>query len=240
MTKRFCSFHGFSWNRSLRTTSWDCWFILCSYRKKVFSLGEWSCRRRKNTGKAGSEASPPFFSPAQHLNFSFSQVSPLARKTSEAPELTGSSSGVTLVWRNTSGSTLEFKAILLVMAHFHTWFHLLCRSGQARQRPDYWADARWGGAILRLGTSAWNSESKYVWCGFLSTGKFQMQVLPQCGHAVHEDAPEKVRECVCIDRHKETLERSWNVPNFIGWLRGCFFVMPDQSAIFSVARLQML
>ncbi|KAJ0061800.1 hypothetical protein NL108_012458, partial [Boleophthalmus pectinirostris] len=24
-----------------------------------------------------------------------------------------------------------------------------------------------------------------------STGKFQMQVLPQCGHAVHEDAPEK-------------------------------------------------
>ncbi len=23
-------------------------------------------------------------------------------------------------------------------------------------------------------------------------GKFQMQVLPQCGHAVHEDAPEKV------------------------------------------------
>jgi len=25
------------------------------------------------------------------------------------------------------------------------------------------------------------------------TGKFQMQVLPQCGHAVHEDAPEKVR-----------------------------------------------
>lgn len=24
------------------------------------------------------------------------------------------------------------------------------------------------------------------------TGKFQMQVLPQCGHAVHEDAPEKV------------------------------------------------
>lgn len=27
----------------------------------------------------------------------------------------------------------------------------------------------------------------------LLTGKFQMQVLPQCGHAVHEDAPEKVR-----------------------------------------------
>lgn len=27
---------------------------------------------------------------------------------------------------------------------------------------------------------------------YLTTGKFQMQVLPQCGHAVHEDAPEKV------------------------------------------------
>lgn len=25
-------------------------------------------------------------------------------------------------------------------------------------------------------------------------GKFQMQVLPQCGHAVHEDVPEKVAE----------------------------------------------
>lgn len=24
------------------------------------------------------------------------------------------------------------------------------------------------------------------------TGKFQMQVLPQCGHAVHEDVPDKV------------------------------------------------
>lgn len=24
------------------------------------------------------------------------------------------------------------------------------------------------------------------------TGKFQMQVLPQCGHAVHEDSPDKV------------------------------------------------
>lgn len=29
--------------------------------------------------------------------------------------------------------------------------------------------------------------------GFVSSaGKFQMQVLPQCGHAVHEDAPDKV------------------------------------------------
>ncbi|CAN8032604.1 unnamed protein product [Ixodes persulcatus] len=27
-------------------------------------------------------------------------------------------------------------------------------------------------------------------------GKFQMQVLPQCGHAVHEDVPDKVAEAV--------------------------------------------
>ena len=27
-------------------------------------------------------------------------------------------------------------------------------------------------------------------------GKFQMQVLPQSGHAVHEDAPDKVAESV--------------------------------------------
>ena len=25
-------------------------------------------------------------------------------------------------------------------------------------------------------------------------GKFQMQVLPRCGHCVHEDAPDKVSE----------------------------------------------
>ncbi len=27
---------------------------------------------------------------------------------------------------------------------------------------------------------------------FFPAGKFQMQVLPQCGHAVHEDSPDKV------------------------------------------------
>ena len=27
---------------------------------------------------------------------------------------------------------------------------------------------------------------------FAFVGKFQMQVLPQCGHAVHEDVPDKV------------------------------------------------
>ncbi|KAI1893562.1 hypothetical protein AGOR_G00125000 [Albula goreensis] len=37
-------------------------------------------------------------------------------------------------------------------------------------------------------------------------GKFQMQVLPQCGHAVHEDAPEKVAEAIAtfMVRHKFT------------------------------------
>uniref|UniRef100_A0A2K6PDQ3 Protein phosphatase methylesterase 1 n=1 Tax=Rhinopithecus roxellana TaxID=61622 RepID=A0A2K6PDQ3_RHIRO len=35
-------------------------------------------------------------------------------------------------------------------------------------------------------------------------GKFQMQVLPQCGHAVHEDAPDKVAEAVAtfLIRHR--------------------------------------
>lgn len=28
---------------------------------------------------------------------------------------------------------------------------------------------------------------------FVSAGKFQMQVLPQCGHTVHEDVPDKVK-----------------------------------------------
>ncbi|KAI3373113.1 hypothetical protein L3Q82_006443 [Scortum barcoo] len=39
-----------------------------------------------------------------------------------------------------------------------------------------------------------------------STGKFQMQVLPQCGHAVHEDAPEKVADALAtfMVRHKFT------------------------------------
>ncbi|XP_064414094.1 protein phosphatase methylesterase 1 isoform X2 [Latimeria chalumnae] len=37
-------------------------------------------------------------------------------------------------------------------------------------------------------------------------GKFQMQVLPQCGHAVHEDAPDKVAEAVAtfMVRHRFT------------------------------------
>ncbi|XP_059382388.1 protein phosphatase methylesterase 1-like [Carassius carassius] len=37
-------------------------------------------------------------------------------------------------------------------------------------------------------------------------GKFQMQVLPECGHAVHEDAPEKVADALAtfMVRHKFT------------------------------------
>lgn len=37
-------------------------------------------------------------------------------------------------------------------------------------------------------------------------GKFQMQVLPQCGHAVHEDAPEKVADALAtfMVRHRFT------------------------------------
>lgn len=37
-------------------------------------------------------------------------------------------------------------------------------------------------------------------------GKFQMQVLPQCGHAVHEDSPDEVAEALAtfVIRHKFT------------------------------------
>lgn len=38
----------------------------------------------------------------------------------------------------------------------------------------------------------------------LSAGKFQMQVLPQCGHAVQEDTPDRVAEVLAtfLLRHK--------------------------------------
>nr|CAG4651898.1 EOG090X07NZ [Triops cancriformis] len=44
-------------------------------------------------------------------------------------------------------------------------------------------------------------------------GKFQMQVLPQCGHAVHEDVPERVAEAVAafLVRHRTTTAKD---PNF--------------------------
>ena len=38
-------------------------------------------------------------------------------------------------------------------------------------------------------------------------GKFQMQILPLCGHAVHEDSPEHVAEALAtfMIRHKFTV-----------------------------------
>lgn len=41
---------------------------------------------------------------------------------------------------------------------------------------------------------------------FLFLGKFQMQVLPRCGHAIHEDLPDKVAEIIAtfLVRHKLT------------------------------------
>lgn len=47
---------------------------------------------------------------------------------------------------------------------------------------------------------------QYVLTNYFSTktGKFQMQVLPACGHAVHEDVPDKVAEAIAtfMVRHK--------------------------------------
>ncbi len=42
----------------------------------------------------------------------------------------------------------------------------------------------------------------YLLCRFI--GKFQMEVLPQCGHAVHEDVPDRVADVIAtfMVRHK--------------------------------------
>ena len=36
-------------------------------------------------------------------------------------------------------------------------------------------------------------------------GKFQMQVLPQAGHAVHEDVPDKVADVLAIQQYFSTV-----------------------------------
>ncbi|XP_076343764.1 protein phosphatase methylesterase 1 isoform X2 [Tachypleus tridentatus] len=54
-------------------------------------------------------------------------------------------------------------------------------------------------------------------------GKFQMQVLPQCGHAVHEDVPDKVAEAIAtfMVRHRFTSPTS-----DFSWLGG---IHPDHN-----------
>jgi len=51
-------------------------------------------------------------------------------------------------------------------------------------------------------------------------GKFQMHVVPKSGHAVHEDAPEQVADCIAsfLVRHKlvQPIDE-----NFHGTLPGC-------------------
>lgn len=44
---------------------------------------------------------------------------------------------------------------------------------------------------------------------YLLKGKFQMQVLPQCGHAVHEDAPDKVSKVHSFPFKATPLIYSW-------------------------------
>jgi hypothetical protein len=59
--------------------------------------------------------------------------------------------------------------------------------------------------IFSIGTVYLSSlEHKYLHVCILFAGKFQMQVLPQCGHAVHEDVPDKVAEVLAtfMVRHK--------------------------------------
>ena len=42
------------------------------------------------------------------------------------------------------------------------------------------------------------------------TGKFQMQVLPQCGHAVHEDVPDRVAEVLATFLLRQRLTTAKN------------------------------
>lgn len=49
----------------------------------------------------------------------------------------------------------------------------------------------------------------------LPTGKFQMQVLPQCGHAVHEDAPDKVSN---QQKHNRFWPFGFSIPYYTIWL----------------------
>eukprot|EP00069_Balaena_mysticetus_P011293 bmy_01332T0 len=68
--------------------------------------------------------------------------------------------------------------------------------------------------ILTLGELNWQKQKNTGMAGVdrldkdltigQMQGKFQMQVLPQCGHAVHEDAPDKVAEAVAtfLIRHR--------------------------------------
>ena len=47
-------------------------------------------------------------------------------------------------------------------------------------------------------------------------GKFQMQVLPQAGHAVHEDVPEKLAEILAtfLVRNKFAIAKDQFAPTF--------------------------
>ncbi len=51
-------------------------------------------------------------------------------------------------------------------------------------------------------------------------GKFQMHVVPKSGHAVHEDAPEKVADCIASFLIRNKLVEAID-ENFHGTLPGC-------------------
>lgn len=55
-----------------------------------------------------------------------------------------------------------------------------------------------------LSALLWLLDYEYLHICISYAGKFQMQVLPQCGHAVHEDVPDKVAEVLAtfMVRHK--------------------------------------
>lgn len=51
-------------------------------------------------------------------------------------------------------------------------------------------------------------------------GKFQMHVIPKSGHAVHEDAPEQVADCIASFLVRNKLVQPVH-ENFQGTLPGC-------------------
>lgn len=61
-----------------------------------------------------------------------------------------------------------------------------------------------------------SADSNFLIALFRPPGKFQMQVLPQCGHAVHEDLPDKVAEAIAtyLIRNKLALKKKDFDPTF--------------------------
>ena len=105
------------------------------------------------------------------------------------------SSGTKYTWRINLAQTEKY---------WNEWFHGLSSAFLEIQSPKM---------LLLAGVDRLDKE---LTVGQMQ-GKFQLQVLSACGHAVHEDAPDKVAEAVAtfLVRHKfaePTADFTWTVP----------------------------